>query len=58
MSKTVKKGVKNTSNNYFEDGYHSKQYKKNTMQRKQRKQFDNALRSRDLSKILVYEDQL
>lgn len=58
MSKTVKKNVKRSSNNYFEDGYNSKQFKKANVNRKQYKQFDNALRSRNLSKILVYEDQI
>jgi hypothetical protein len=58
MSKTLKKNGKKTSNNYFEDGYHSKQSKKATEHRKQMKQFENALRSRDLNRILTYEDQL
>lgn len=58
MSKTLKKNNKRSSNNYFEDGYHSKQINKAAENRKRLKQFENALRSRDLNKILAYEDQV
>lgn len=58
MSKTFKKSGKRSSNNHYEDGFHSKQYNKAIEDRKKLKQFDNALRSRDLRKILNYEDQL
>ena len=58
MSKTLKKNIKRSSNNVFEDGYHTKQKTRAVENRKQLKQFENALRSRDLKKILIYEDQL
>lgn len=58
MSKSFKKNNKKSSNNYFEDGYHSKQHGKADQSRKKLKQLENALRSRNLDKILVYEDQL
>jgi len=58
MSKTQKKNVKKSSNNYFEDGYNSKQKTNADVNRKQLKRFENALRSRDLNKILTYEDVL
>lgn len=58
MSKTLKKPVGKSSNNAFEDGYHSKQSKRANEHRKQLKKFENALRSRDLNKILTYEDLL
>jgi hypothetical protein len=58
MSKTLKKNFKRSSNTFFEDGYHSKQNTKEAVSRKQLKKLENALRSRDLNKILTYEDQL
>lgn len=50
--------MKKSSNNVFEDGYHSKQIKRAIENRKHLKQFENALRSKNLDKILNYEDQL
>lgn len=58
MSKTQKKYNNKSSNNAYEDGYHSRQKTKVVEHRKQLKQFENALRSRNLDKILTYEDQL
>lgn len=59
MGKTFKKvSNKKAANNHYEDGFHSKQYTRAVENRKKLKQFDNALRSKDLGKILNYEDQL
>lgn len=58
MSKTLKKNIKKTSSNYFEDGYHSKQKTKAIESRKQSKQFENALRSRDLKKMIMLEENM
>lgn len=58
MSKTFKKSGKRANNSNYEDGFHSKQINKAIETRKKLKQFDNALRSKDLRKILNYEDQL
>ena len=58
MSKTLKKNVKRVANSHFDDGYHTKQKTRAIEHRKQLKQFENALRSRNLDKILTYEDQL
>lgn len=58
MSKTFKKSGKRSSNNNFEDGFHSKQSTQAIENRKTLKQLENALRSKDLYKILRYEDQL
>lgn len=58
MSKTYRKNSKKTSNSHFEDGYHSKQYSTASENRKKLKHLETALRSRDLRKILAYEDHL
>lgn len=59
MGKTFKKiNNKKVANSHYEDGFHSKQATRAVENRKKLKQFENALRSKDLSKIISYEDQL
>lgn len=58
MSKSIKKNIKKTANSAYEDGYHSKQKNRSNEERKHLKHFENALRSRDLEKIIAFGDQL
>ena len=58
MSKTQKKLKHNQPIKRYEDGYHSKNNTNADIQRKQLKHLDNAIRSRDLNKLLNYEDAM
>jgi hypothetical protein len=59
MGKTFKKNSgKKAANSHYEDGFHSKQTTRAVENRKKLKQFENALRSKDLGKIISYDDQL
>lgn len=57
MSKTKTKTRSNQPLKRDEDGYHTKHANNAIKQRKQLKHLDNAIRSKDLIKLMSYEDQ-